>query len=270
VTSRVGFALVQEISKKRHHKGGRGVRCRSRRFAWPTGFHGYMLRARAVVMAVTMQRLAAVRVGVPRVVYGVRSAKVSQKRGLVHGHLAQRPWVSPELGFGFARPRTRWFAAVAEGGVEGVAEGVAEGVHGVESGVDSVASGVLGVQDKSSSEPTPPAKYQPPPGNYAGAGATVHHDDVHLGDSGHVVLVDGMSVIFRSFYGWQARGAPLLDSNGVDISVLYSVAHAVLAVLELPRYVLRVSQIQTLFGPITLPCSLIHMARKTDTLFYLS
>ena len=246
------------------------MRCRSRRFAWPTGFHGYMLRARAVVMAVTMQRLAAVRVGVPRVVYGVRSAKVSQKRGLVHGHLAQRPWVSPELGFGFARPRTRWFAAVAEGGVEGVAEGVAEGVHGVESGVDSVASGVLGVQDKSSSEPTPPAKYQPPPGNYAGAGATVHHDDVHLGDSGHVVLVDGMSVIFRSFYGWQARGAPLLDSNGVDISVLYSVAHAVLAVLELPRYVLRVSQIQTLFGPITLPCSLIHMARKTDTLLYLS
>jgi 5'-3' exonuclease len=40
-------------------------------------------------------------------------------------------------------------------------------------------------------------------------------------------------VIFRSHYGWQSRGNPLLDSKGHDISVLYSVAHAVLAVMEL-------------------------------------
>ena len=53
------------------------------------------------------------------------------------------------------------------------------------------------------------------------------------GGAGHVALVDGMSVIFRSHYGWQSRGNPLLDSKGHDISVLYSVAHAVLAVMEL-------------------------------------
>ncbi|ACO69078.1 predicted protein, partial [Micromonas commoda] len=50
---------------------------------------------------------------------------------------------------------------------------------------------------------------------------------------GHVVLVDGMSMIFRSFYGWKNRAEPLLNSKGEDVSVQYSVAHAILGVLEL-------------------------------------
>ena len=43
-----------------------------------------------------------------------------------------------------------------------------------------------------------------------------------------------MSLIFRSFYGWRNRASePMLDSSGRDVGVLYSVAHAILAVAEL-------------------------------------
>ena len=43
-----------------------------------------------------------------------------------------------------------------------------------------------------------------------------------------------MSLVFRSFYGWRNRaGDPLLNAAGDDVSVLYSVAHAILAMLEL-------------------------------------
>jgi hypothetical protein len=49
---------------------------------------------------------------------------------------------------------------------------------------------------------------------------------------GHVALVDGMSLVFRAFYGWRNR-EPLLATNGEDLSVMYSVTHAILAILEL-------------------------------------
>jgi 5'-3' exonuclease len=46
--------------------------------------------------------------------------------------------------------------------------------------------------------------------------------------------MDGMSLVFRSFYGWRNRaGDPLVNAAGDDVSVLYSVAHAILAMLEL-------------------------------------
>ena len=81
--------------------------------------------------------------------------------------------------------------------------------------------------------PTPPPRpYVPQRDDYAGAGALIPPDDASL-PGGHVVLVDGMSMIFRSFYGWKNRAEPLLNSKGEDVSVQYSVAHAILGVLEL-------------------------------------
>ena len=81
--------------------------------------------------------------------------------------------------------------------------------------------------------PTPtPTPYVPQSEDYAGAGAVVPQNDDAL-PGGHVVLMDGMSMIFRSFYGWRNRDTPLLNSKGEDVSVQYSVAHAILGVLEL-------------------------------------
>ena len=81
--------------------------------------------------------------------------------------------------------------------------------------------------------PTPtPTPYVPQSEDYAGAGAVVPQNDDAL-PGGHVVLMDGMSMIFRSFYGWRNRDTPLLNSKGEDVSVQYSVARAILGVLEL-------------------------------------
>lgn len=74
--------------------------------------------------------------------------------------------------------------------------------------------------------------YQPQVENYAGALACVPPDDASL-TPGHVVLVDGMSVVFRAFYGLRNRADRLVNSKGEDVSVLFSVAHTVLGLLEL-------------------------------------
>ena len=77
-----------------------------------------------------------------------------------------------------------------------------------------------------------PSPYAPQPPDYAGAGASIPSDPTL--PPGHIILVDGMSLIFRSFYGWRNRASePMLDSSGRDVGVLYSVAHAILAVVEL-------------------------------------
>jgi hypothetical protein len=75
-----------------------------------------------------------------------------------------------------------------------------------------------------------PTPYAPQPPNYAGADACVPEDESL--PPGHVALVDGMSLVFRAFYGWRNR-EPLLATNGEDLSVMYSVTHAILAILEL-------------------------------------
>ena len=51
---------------------------------------------------------------------------------------------------------------------------------------------------------------------------------------GHIVLVDGMSFLFRAFYGLQARvdAQKLINSKGEDVGVLHAYAHAMLALLE--------------------------------------
>lgn len=63
-------------------------------------------------------------------------------------------------------------------------------------------------------------RYQRQRDDYAGAGALIPSDPSLA--PGHIVLVDGMSLIFRAFYGWRNRADPLLNSAGQDVSVLYS------------------------------------------------
>ena len=102
---------------------------------------------------------------------------------------------------------------------------------------DAVASGSAASGSPHAKPPPPHAaaasSYVPQAPNYAGAGATIPENDAEL-EPGHCVLIDGMSLVFRSFYGWRNRaGDPLLNAAGDDVSVLYSVAHAILAMLEL-------------------------------------
>jgi hypothetical protein len=77
----------------------------------------------------------------------------------------------------------------------------------------------------SSSEPPPAVEYQRQRDDYAGAGACVPADGAL--PPGHIVLVDGMSLIFRSFYGWKNRD-PMLNSAGDNNSVVFSVANTML------------------------------------------
>lgn len=51
----------------------------------------------------------------------------------------------------------------------------------------------------------------------------------------HLVLVDGMSFVFRAYYGWNARGSGegLTNAAGEDTSVLYSYANTICSLLEL-------------------------------------
>jgi len=51
----------------------------------------------------------------------------------------------------------------------------------------------------------------------------------------HLILVDGLSFVFRAYYGWSARGAGegLTNAAGEDTSVLYSYAHTICSLLEL-------------------------------------
>lgn len=51
----------------------------------------------------------------------------------------------------------------------------------------------------------------------------------------HLVLVDGMSFVFRAYYGWNARGngEGLTNAAGEDTSVLYSYANTICSLLEL-------------------------------------
>ena len=53
-------------------------------------------------------------------------------------------------------------------------------------------------------------------------------------NNGHIVLVDGMSFLFRAFYGFQARSdaTKLINSKGEDVGVLHAYAHAMCALLE--------------------------------------
>ena len=71
-------------------------------------------------------------------------------------------------------------------------------------------------------------EYQRQSDDYAGAGACIPRDDDDVLEPGHIVLVDGMSLVFRAFYGFKNRSDPLLNSRGEDVSVLYSVANTVL------------------------------------------
>ena len=174
-----------------------------------------MLRGRAVVMAATM-RAAALGCVAPRVPDAARA-----RRG---GHRARAP-----------AHRTPWVDARAPRGFAAVPASAASPNLDANPG-DRSSSAIVGTSSPANDAFVQP--YVPQPADYAGAGACVPEgasDDLAGagGGAGHVVLVDGMSVIFRSYYGWQSRGNPLLDSKGDDISVLYSVAHAVLAVLEL-------------------------------------
>ena len=52
--------------------------------------------------------------------------------------------------------------------------------------------------------------------------------------NGHMVLVDGMSFLFRAFYGFQSRSdaTKLINSKGEDVGVLHAYAHAMCALLE--------------------------------------
>jgi 5'-3' exonuclease len=54
-------------------------------------------------------------------------------------------------------------------------------------------------------------------------------------DEPHLILVDGLSFVFRAYYGWNARGSGegLTNSAGEDTSVLYSYAHTICSLLEL-------------------------------------
>ena len=175
-----------------------------------------MLRGRAVVMAATM-RAAALGCVAPRVPDAARA-----RRG---GHRARAP-----------AHRTPWVDARAPRGFAAVPASAAS--PSLDDPNDETSGDVCG-ETAAAKQPTAFAHpYVAQPSDYAGAGACVPAGDAasaarRRGGAGHVVLVDGMSVIFRSHYGWQSRGNPLLDSKGEDISVLYSVAHAVLAVLEL-------------------------------------
>jgi len=67
--------------------------------------------------------------------------------------------------------------------------------------------------------------------DYAGAGATVPPPDAAL-PPGHIFLVDGMSLIFRAFFGWKNR-EPMLNSAGRDVSILHTFASHLLTLLEL-------------------------------------
>lgn len=87
--------------------------------------------------------------------------------------------------------------------------------------------------------PRPPhVEYQRQRDDYAGANALIPADDDSL-TPGHIVLVDAMSIVFRSFFGFQNR-EKLLNSKGEDVSVLHSVAHTVLVrVMKLPTLCTR-------------------------------
>ena len=106
------------------------------------------------------------------------------------------------------------------------------------AGDDDAAASGSAASGSPHAKPPPPhtaaaSSYVPQAPNYAGAGATIPENDAEL-EPGHCVLIDGMSLVFRSFYGWRNRaGDPLLNAAGDDVSVLYSVAHAILAMLEL-------------------------------------
>jgi 5'-3' exonuclease len=54
---------------------------------------------------------------------------------------------------------------------------------------------------------------------------------------GHIVLVDGMSLIFRAFFGWKNRD-PLLTSTGRDVSMVYSYSHSLMVGLN-RKYMFR-------------------------------
>ena len=51
----------------------------------------------------------------------------------------------------------------------------------------------------------------------------------------HLILVDGLSFVFRAYYGWNARGSGegLTNASGEDTSVLYSYAHTICSLLEM-------------------------------------
>jgi len=51
----------------------------------------------------------------------------------------------------------------------------------------------------------------------------------------HLILVDGLSFIFRAYYGWNARGGGegLMNAAGENTSVLYSYAHTICSLLEM-------------------------------------
>jgi len=53
-------------------------------------------------------------------------------------------------------------------------------------------------------------------------------------EGGHIVLVDGMSFLFRAYYGFQARSeaTKVINSKGEDVGVLHAYAHAMCALLE--------------------------------------
>mgnify|MGYP000237422944 CR=1 FL=1 len=183
---------------------------------WPR-VRGYMLRGRLGVMAATS--CASLLRGVaPRTTHTGRSSRGYTP--LNHAHAQRTPKWERCVGKTHDYRSIRFMAVPASAAAEGV-----EGAEGLDR--------VEGVQSRAKSTTTPIPQYTPQPSNYAGAGAVLDEQNLHA--DGHVALIDGMSVIFRSFYGWQARGAPLLDSKDNDISVQYSVAHAVLAILELPN-----------------------------------
>ena len=58
--------------------------------------------------------------------------------------------------------------------------------------------------------------------------------NINTNNNGHIVLVDGMSFLFRAFYGFQARSdaTKLINSKGEDVGVLHAYAHAMCALLE--------------------------------------
>ena len=49
----------------------------------------------------------------------------------------------------------------------------------------------------------------------------------------HLILVDGLSFVFRAYYGWSARGDGLQNAAGEDTGVLYSYANTICSLLEL-------------------------------------
>lgn len=75
---------------------------------------------------------------------------------------------------------------------------------------------------------------------YADDGRELHAGDAATRDGSaekknHLVLVDGMSFVFRAYYGWNARGSGegLTNAAGEDTSVLYSYANTICSLLEL-------------------------------------